>query len=198
MAIKGLFHRVGGYGLKRVGLGEQKVEITHDRDGREQIRIRRSPVQLVHASLREGWGRAIVRPRKWDRAGYEGRHADGGRQAFRDMMERHNLEEGDLAAIAAGWRRQALLYYLGSVGMILVAFLIVRADASLLSLALSLGALCMSAMLVALALAAGFSRWRVIERRMGGLAEYLDAVTRFRWTPAATRTGDQGAPAGPD
>lgn len=177
MAVRGLLRRTANYGLNRVGLGEQKVEILEDEAGNERIRIRRSPVQLVHASLRDGWSKVKARPEKWDPAGYRGRYLDGGREAFRRVMQAKGITESQLPEIASGWRRQAWTYFAGSIAMLALAGVLALKEGTAFGLALALSASCMALLLLAMGLAADFSRWRVKERRMGGLAEYLARIT---------------------
>jgi hypothetical protein len=194
MAVRGLLRRTANYGLSRVGLGEQKVEILEDEEGNERIRIRRSPVQLVHASLRDGWSRVKARPDKWDPAGYRGRYPDGGRAAFRRAMETKGIAESQLPEIASGWRRQAGTYFAGSLAMFALTVAIALTEGTVFGFALAFGAFCMALLLLAMGLAADFSRWRVRERRMGGLAEYLAGLTGSTGRKSTLRHGNPPPP----
>lgn len=164
--------RIGNFGLGKIGLGEQTPEISFDSAGNERIRIRRSPVQGVASSLRAGWRAALVRPQRWDKAQYYGVHADGGREAFTRAMREKRVRDQDLPAIAQGWKHQSMVYCAGALCCVAAA-LWTAAGGGVMNLLYALATLCLAALLSGLSLAMGFRGWRVRQRRMGSLHEYL-------------------------
>jgi hypothetical protein len=187
---RGPLRRAADYGLRRLGAQPDEYEIDHTPDGEERIRIRRGPLGVVRAIRRDAFSRLGLRPQAWDSRGFRGRYEDGGVAAFREQAEKAGFCNAELELQAGRWRQQAAIYLAGAAAVLAMAFL-VALGGGLMDLVLAFGMLCVTAMLLGMALAADFSRWRIDMRRMGGFAEYLDQAPRAFARPALPISGDE-------
>lgn len=107
------------------------------------------------------------------RAGYEGRHADGGRAAFAEQMARFKIGDADLPGIAKSYARSTWLFGIFAVIFFAFGVFSIAAGGSTLSVLSGFAIIVTSLVIAALALRQSFSGWQVRNRRFGGVREYL-------------------------
>ena len=114
--------------------------------------------------------------------GLQGRYRDGGRERFREMMRMQQVVEQDLAELAANRRRAAIICFLGSAVCLAIGTVLMVQAGSVSEKIFGFVTSFTSITLLAIGIRHDFSRWQIVNRRFGGLREYL---------------GDQGEPAAP-
>lgn len=158
--LKRTGHAIGRYGLRRIrppelGKGNRKV-------------------------IAQGWRGALtaLRPVPADkddlRGGYAGRHTDGGRARFAELVQSRDLDDGALDRIAAGHRNASLFF--GAAALLVLVFglySIVGASSAIMMIS-GIAVALFGGVFAALAIRADFARWQIISRRFGGFREYLD------------------------
>lgn len=150
--------------------------------GRYGLRRIRSPelAEKNREMIRTGWRGALaaLRPMVADRGeirgGYEGRHSDGGRARFAELVRARKLDDEQLARIARGHLRASLVFGAAAAFLFLTGLVsMVRADAAIV-LSSGLAIALFAGVFAAMAIRSDFSRWQVTSRRFGGFKEYLE------------------------
>lgn len=158
--LKRAGHAIGRYGLRRI----------------------RSP-ELSRGNRRviaQGWRGALaaLRPAPADkndlRSGFSGRHADGGRARFAELVEASKLDDGALARIAAGHRNASYFFGAAALLVLIVGLQAIVGAASAISMVSGIAVALFGGVFAALAIRADFARWQIASRRFGGFREYLD------------------------
>lgn len=158
--LKRAGHAVGRYGLRRI----------------------RSP-ELSKGNRRviaQGWRGALaaLRPMPAERdellGGYTGRHGDGGRARFVELVESRNLDDAALEQIATGHRGANLSFGLAALLVFVFGLVSIIRASSAISITSGIAVALFGAVFAALAIRADFARWQIKSRRFGGLREYLN------------------------
>lgn len=149
--------------------------------GRYGVRRVRSPelAEGNRRAIKDGWRAALaaLRPISADRddlrGGFEGRHTDGGRARFGELVRERQLNDAMLGRIETGHRVTSIAFGVAAV----VAFIgglvsVARADTTIM-LVSGLAVALFSTVLAAMAIRADYSRWQIASRRFGGFREYL-------------------------
>lgn len=151
--------RLKAYGLRRISSPEQM---------KRSSRSFRSAAKHAFEA---------VRPLKIDRddlaAGYHGRHADGGRARFREMVAKEGLTPAQLEVARKGHLKASLAYL--AAGLICVGYsvyLTASAEGAVdLIGGLTVGFLFLP--FLALFTRHDFSAWQIGQARFGGFSEYM-------------------------
>ncbi len=153
------FARVGNWGISRL----RKPDLIE----RSARNIRGATTSALEA----------VRPVEFDRgdivAGYRGRHVDGGRAHFREMVKSRGLSDGQLTQLHVRHLVLAFVFVLAAVAsQIYGLYMMFTADDMLAVFGGGAVAAVFFAFM-ALAMRHDFAAWQIRMRRFGGFSEYL-------------------------
>ena len=156
---RGLLRRIAGYGGRRLGSGAARASI---RAGiRENYATVRSQFRIKSTSLAElGMG-------------YRGRHKDGGKARFAKAMQEAGLDATALDTMAERHGRTSLAFHAGAVLFLVLGLVVILRADSLSGVAYGAGTASVSLVFAVMGMRAGYSRWVILNRRFGGLGEYL-------------------------
>ena len=156
---KPLLARVGNWGVSRI----RKPELIE----RSANNVRGATNSALDA----------VRPAEFDKedffAGYRGRHADGGKARFNEMVETRGLAGTQLNMIRAQHLRLALIFVAAAAAALFYGLYMMFTAGELLGI---FGGAAVSALFfafMALSLRHDFAAWQLKVRRFGGFSEYL-------------------------
>lgn len=150
---------IGNYGLRRI----RSPELSR---GNRKV-------------IAQGWRGALsaLRPLPADkdeiRGGFAGRHGDGGRARFDELVTSRNLDEAALTGIATGHRNASLAFGAAALLVFILGLMsIIQATSAIMTIS-GIAVALFGGVFAALAIRADFARWQIASRRFGGLREYL-------------------------
>lgn len=107
------------------------------------------------------------------RAGFNGRHDDGGRAYFADVMKQNELSGEDIVVIGRVHRRSSQMFLASGLFVLGLGLYGMIRDPGHMSIAGAAASVVAFLALGALAVRHDFYSWRISERRYGGFREYL-------------------------
>ncbi|MBW3243550.1 hypothetical protein KUV57_12830 [Epibacterium sp. DP7N7-1] len=157
---KPFFSRVGRWGLSRIRRPDLIERSAHNVQG------------ATNSAL------GAVKPADFDKneflAGYRGRHSDGGKARFQEMIKSKQINVEQLTFLRKQHLRFALIFVLSAGSSLLYGMYMMFTAVELLGVFGGGAVASLFFAFMALALRHDFSAWQLKARRFGGFSEYLE------------------------